>query len=103
MKVMKRDGCLVNFEISRIVKAVDKAFIAVEGVSRKEASLRLGEEVARATAGMEQVSVEEIQDIVVEQLESTGYAEARRPTNITGKPVIWSGCGGESSTRSAGM
>ena len=38
MKVMKRDGCLVNFEISRIVKAVDKAFIAVEGVSRKEAS-----------------------------------------------------------------
>ena len=51
MKVMKRDGCLVNFEISRIVKAVDKAFIAVEGVSRKEASLQLGEEVARATAG----------------------------------------------------
>ncbi|MEC0202401.1 anaerobic ribonucleoside triphosphate reductase [Paenibacillus lautus] len=75
MKVMKRDGCLVNFEISRIVEAVDKAFMAVEGASRKEASLRIGDEVAHATAGMEQVSVEEIQDIVVEHLQSTGYAK----------------------------
>ncbi|WP_433938926.1 anaerobic ribonucleoside triphosphate reductase [Paenibacillus lautus] len=75
MKVMKRDGCLVKFETSRIVEAVDKAFMAVEGVSRKDASLRIGDEVAHATAGMEQVSVEEIQDIVVEHLQSTGYPE----------------------------
>ncbi|WP_098743078.1 anaerobic ribonucleoside triphosphate reductase [Paenibacillus sp. EZ-K15] len=76
MKVMKRDGCLVNFEINRIVNAVDKAFIAVEGVSRMEASLQIGDAVVRATAEMEQVSVEDIQDIVVEHLQSTGYAEA---------------------------
>lgn len=76
MKVMKRDGCLVNFEINRIVNAVDKAFIAVEGVSRMEASLQIGDAVVRATAEMEQVSVEEIQDIVVEHLQNTGYAEA---------------------------
>lgn len=42
MKVMKRDGCLVKFETSRIVEAVDRAFMAVEGVSRKDASLRIG-------------------------------------------------------------
>lgn len=75
MKVIKRDGCLVSFEISRIVKAVDKAFIAVEGASRKEAASQIGDEVTLATEGMEQVSVEEIQDIVVEHLQSSGYPE----------------------------
>lgn len=75
MKVMKRDGCLVNFEMSRIVKAVDKAFIAVEGASREQAALEIGVRAAHIAAGMDQVTVEEIQDIVVEHLQSSGYTE----------------------------
>ncbi|GAE04016.1 anaerobic ribonucleoside-triphosphate reductase [Paenibacillus sp. JCM 10914] len=73
MQVIKRDGVSVDFDLGRIVKAVDKAFIAVDGASNKEVSIRVGEEVTHATTGAEQVSVESLQDLVVQQLYNSGY------------------------------
>ncbi|UNK19893.1 anaerobic ribonucleoside triphosphate reductase [Paenibacillus sp. N3/727] len=75
MKVTKRDGTCVAFEVTRIISAVSKAFQATEGTSRNEESSRIGLLVEAETAGLEQMSVEEIQDLVIHFLNETGYKQ----------------------------
>jgi ribonucleoside-diphosphate reductase alpha chain len=74
-KVKKRDGTIVSFDPTRIENAVHKAFIAVELSNGEKAKsvtenvVRLLEEkFPRATP-----SVEEIQNIVINTLETSGY------------------------------
>lgn len=73
MIVVKRDGCRVEFNANRIINAVNKAFQAVEGSPNQEASSRIGAMIEGEAADMEQVSVEEIQDLVIRYLDQTGY------------------------------
>lgn len=75
MKVIKRDGSGAPFEAGRIVNAVDKAFAAVEGNARKEASVRIAGFVAEALRGKERITVEEIQDLVIRHLQQEGFRE----------------------------
>ncbi len=75
MKVIKRDGSGAPFEAGRIVNAVDKAFAAVEGNARKEASVRIAGFVTEALQGKERITVEEIQDRVIWYLQQEGYRE----------------------------
>lgn len=78
MKVIKRDGTCVEFDVNRITTAVDKAFKAVEGTPQPEASSRIGMMVEAKTACAEQLSVEEIQDIVIHFMNETGFEGAAK-------------------------
>lgn len=78
MKVMKRDGTCVSFEITRIINAVNRAFQAIEGGSRYEASSRVATLVEAKAAGIEQMTVEEIQDLVIHFLKKTGYDQVAK-------------------------
>lgn len=73
MHVIKRDGHRVKYDVNRIINAVDKAFAAVEGESRREVSREIGSMVSSQAVQKEQVTVEEIQDMVIRCLEQTGY------------------------------
>lgn len=73
MKVIKRDGTQVEFEVKRIISAVDKAFAAAEGKVQPDASTQIGEMVKAEIASVNQISVEEIQDLVIQYLKKIGF------------------------------
>lgn len=75
MKVMKRDGSLTAFDMTRIVKAINKAFCAVKGGAEEEVSARIGQQVADRVAGEASLTVELIQDNVIHALREYGYGE----------------------------
>ncbi|WP_082423282.1 anaerobic ribonucleoside triphosphate reductase [Paenibacillus dakarensis] len=78
MKVIKRDGTYVDFDVNRVTGAVNKAFKAVEGTVKLEASSRIGEMVESEAVSKEQISVEEIQDLVIQYLKRTGYEDTAK-------------------------
>ena len=81
LKVVKRDGLEVKFEISRIKQAIEKAFRATKMVYTEEildllalrASALFQKEVKNNKIG-----IEEIQDFVEQSLEQAGYAEVAK-------------------------
>lgn len=70
MRVIKRDGSLVSFDCKKIINAINKAFIEVDGVlyeedTATEIALEIGR---RVDADPRNVTVETIQDWVEEYL-----------------------------------
>ncbi len=81
LKVVKRDGLEVKFEISRIKQAIEKAFRATKMVYTDEILDLLA---LRASALFQKevkdnkIGIEEIQDFVEQALEQAGYAEVAK-------------------------
>jgi ribonucleoside-diphosphate reductase alpha chain len=79
-KIRKRDGRVVDFDSSRIKDAIHRAFIAVELENGKRAG-KVTEDVVKLLEKRfeERIpSVEDVQDIVTEALERSGYAKVAR-------------------------
>ncbi|WP_176475440.1 MULTISPECIES: anaerobic ribonucleoside triphosphate reductase [Paenibacillus] len=75
LQVMKRDGSLTEFDMSRIVRAVNKAFRAVKGSAEDDVSVRIGQQVTDRVAEAESLTVEYIQDCVIQALRESQYGE----------------------------
>jgi len=68
MKVIKRDGREVQFDWSKVHRAIIKAFISVDGFANDEAG-KIALTIADAVADLNRdITVEEIQDIVEKKL-----------------------------------
>ena len=66
-KVIKRDGTVANFNADKIINAINKAFIEVDGtLYETETSESIAEDIQNMKKDL--VSVEEIQDMVEEFL-----------------------------------
>ena len=72
MKVIKRDGTVVDFDMQKIVNAIEKANNAVEEDKRIEHDkvLKIAEYVQKKNRG--RLLVEDIQDMVEHQLQEYG-------------------------------
>lgn len=70
MKIIKRDGREVDFDINRIIKALTKAFQDTDGIAEEEKVNKLAKSVVKKINQLEKdkVSVEEIQDLVEKTL-----------------------------------
>ncbi len=70
MTVKKRDGSLVLFKVDKIIDAIEKAFIEVDGtVYEHDTAADIAYEIGReAMTRREPMSVEEIQDLVEDYL-----------------------------------
>lgn len=101
MKVIKRDGSGAPFEAGRIVNAVDKAFAAVEGNARKEASVRIAGFVAEALRGRNGLRSRRFRIWSFGICSRRDFGKWLRLTGSTGSPGTWSGLGGASCTKSA--
>lgn len=75
MKVIKRDGKIVPFDLSRIERAIS---LASSAVNAEIDANSLARKVFKKIEGRESVHVEEIQDLVEETLMSEGYPEVAR-------------------------
>ena len=75
MQVKKRDGTIVNFDISKITEAISGANQDVKG--REKASIANKKEIAKYIQNINKdiISVEEIQDIVEKKLMELGKFE----------------------------
>jgi ribonucleoside-diphosphate reductase alpha chain len=74
-KIKKRDGSIVDFDASRIRNAVYKAFLAVElgdGEKAEKVTKEVGRLLEEKFMG-KVLSVEEVQDIVIETLRKDNY------------------------------
>ena len=89
-QVVKRDGKVTEFEISKISKAITKAFEALEKQYHPSVIDMLA---LRVTAEYEplirdgKIAVETIQDCVEKVLSEAGYATWRKPTSSTANSV----------------
>lgn len=70
MKVIKRDGTIVSFDIEKIIVAINKAFVEVDGALYEEDTANdIAYEIGCKVANMKDcISVEEIQDLVEDYL-----------------------------------
>lgn len=70
MKVIKRDGTIVPFDIEKIIVAINKAFVEVDGALYEEDTANdIAYEIGCKVANMTDcISVEEIQDLVEDYL-----------------------------------
>ncbi len=78
-KIRKRDGRIVDFDSSKIAKAVFKAFIATkskDGKKAEEIANQVVEILGKKIPGIP--SVEDVQDIVEEVLIKNGYASVAK-------------------------
>ena len=66
--VKKRDGVLVPFEKQKIINAISKA-----GYVKDEVKEKIANEIANSNK--EEISVEEIQDLVEKKLMATSYKD----------------------------
>lgn len=74
MKVIKRDGRAVPFDISKIVNAIQKAALSVDvGLDAKTIANKVASKIKK-----QQISVEEIQDLIEETLMEEGYPSVAR-------------------------
>ena len=84
MKIIKRNGSEVPFDITKIITAVTKASDSVSGKSRltREQITQIAAEVTDQCQSLNRaVSVEEIQDIVEDAIMATGAYEVARKYN----------------------
>lgn len=70
MKVIKRDGAIVPFDIEKIIVAINKAFVEVDGALYEEDTANdIADEIGCKVANMKDcITVEEIQDLVEDYL-----------------------------------
>lgn len=70
MKVIKRDGAVVPFDIEKIIVAINKAFVEVDGALYEEDTANdIAYEIGCKVANMKDcITVEEIQDLVEDYL-----------------------------------
>lgn len=70
MKVIKRDGAIVPFDIEKIIMAINKAFVEVDGALYEEDTANdIAYEIGCKVANMKDcITVEEIQDLVEDYL-----------------------------------
>lgn len=70
MKVIKRDGAIVPFDIEKIIVAINKAFVEVDGALYEEDTANdIAYEIGCKVANMKNcITVEEIQDLVEDYL-----------------------------------
>ena len=67
MNVIKRDGTIVPFDVNKIIEAIDKAFLEVDGqLYETDTAKDIAEEIA--TLPRDELTVEEIQNLVEELL-----------------------------------
>lgn len=67
MNVLKRDGRIVQFNKEKIINAILKAFLAVDGEITDYASIKaqnIADYIASISTSKDELSVEEIQDYV---------------------------------------
>lgn len=69
-KIIKRNGELVNFEKNKIAFAVQKSWIETLGLNELEKAFKIGLNVAEYIQFLnkDNISVEEIQDLVITEL-----------------------------------
>ncbi len=78
MKIIKRDGRKEEFNKEKIISAVNKAFIAVDGEESETGSAK-AKEIAKYVFDLnKELTVEEIQDIVEEKLMASNRKDVAR-------------------------
>ena len=78
MKVIKRDGRLVDFDGEKIVNAVKKAFASVDGECGEQ-GIKKGEEIASSIERLHKdLSVDEIQNLVEDKLMASNRKDVAR-------------------------
>ena len=76
MKVIKRDGSKVYFDIQKIITAINKAMISVDGcLYDTDIAEDIAEEIASLNRDMH---VEEIQDLVEKKLIASEYPDVAK-------------------------
>ena len=80
MKITKRDGRTMDFDINKIATAISKAFSATTGDKDYSICLKLAEQVTDTLVENEmlQPSVEDIQDIVEKTLMKNGFVKTAK-------------------------
>lgn len=73
MEITKRDGRIEAFDRSKISRAIEKAFISVEGVFSQQAVEQVAAQVEERLEKSTDFSVEHIQDLVEETLMRLDY------------------------------
>ena len=65
MRVLKRDGQLVEFDKNKIINAISRAFLEVDGqIYENDTANDIADDIYKDCEEKEQISVEEIQDLV---------------------------------------
>ncbi|MBE0450042.1 MAG: ribonucleoside-triphosphate reductase, adenosylcobalamin-dependent [Clostridia bacterium] len=79
MKVLKRDGTVVEFEVSKIIRALEKAMLeTIVGIDEPLCKA-IGEQIAEASEGRDvPISVDEIQDMVEDLLMESPRKDAAK-------------------------
>lgn len=80
MKVIKRNGDKVEFDKNKIIKAINKAFIEVDGkLYENETAMDIADDIEKIARSVDSLSIEEIQNLVETYLmdsERTDVAKA---------------------------
>lgn len=79
MKVLKRDGTVVEFEVSKIIRALEKAMLeTIVGIDEPLCKA-IGEQITEASEGRDvPISVDEIQDLVEDLLMESPRKDAAK-------------------------
>lgn len=65
MKVIKRNGDKVDFDKNKIIKAINKAFIEVDGkLYENETAIDIADDIEKIARSVDSLSIEEIQNLV---------------------------------------
>ena len=65
MKVIKRNGSKVDFNKNKIIKAINKAFIEVDGkLYENETAMDIADDIEKIARSVDSLSIEEIQNLV---------------------------------------
>ena len=79
MKVVKRDGTVVDFEIGKIVRAIEKAMLETTVGIDESLCISIGDAILEASSGRElPISVDEIQDLVEDLLMESPRKDAAK-------------------------
>ena len=79
LKVVKRDGSIVDFDKGKIEVAINKAFLEVDGVINEDVSVEIAEKIEYLAKNSDSVfTVEDVQDIIEKQLRKYGCDDVAR-------------------------
>lgn len=79
MKVVKRDGAIVDFEVAKIVRAIEKAMKETKAGVDRPLSEAIGEQIIEVATDRDlPISVDEIQDLVEELLMESPRKDAAK-------------------------
>lgn len=79
MKVVKRDGAVVDFEVAKIIRAIEKAMLETTTGIDKPLCEAIGEQIVESATNRDvPISVDEIQDLVEEMLMESPRKDAAK-------------------------